>query len=206
MRNFRHHKCQGLTLTETIIVVSLFSMIMFAIMSSVASFYRTNSYSIAQAYEIFNARRGVQMMVRDVREMSFADDGTFPLARKEDHLIGFYSDIDRDDSVEYVEYEVVAASTTLTKRIYNAGTGIPAYDLSTPDEVITISEYVQNINFGTSTFFYFNESGDEVATGDSVTDVRYIQSQVIVNVDATRNPGQFMLRGGVALRNIINGL
>jgi len=197
---------KGMTLVEVIVVVSLFAIIMLVIISSVMTFYKANSYAIAQAYEIYNARKGVQTLVRDIREMSFADNGTFPLARKEEHMIGFYSDIDRDDSVEYVEYELDDPSTIFVKRIYNATNSIPVYDLTTPDEVITISEYVQNNEYGTSTFYYLDEQGDEIGSGGSVTDVRYIRSQIIVNVDATRNPGQFMLRGSAALRNIINSI
>jgi len=194
-----------MSLVEMLVVVSIFSIAMLALMTSVSTLYRANSYAIAQAYEIFNARSGVQTLVRDMREMSFADDGSFPLARKEAHLIGFYSDIDRDASVEYVEYELIS-STNLIKRIYNASNTIPMYNLSSPDETIVVSEYIQNIVFGTPTFVFFDGVGNEVVSSGSVTDVQYIQSQVIVNVDAARNPGQFMLRGSAALRNITNGL
>ena len=84
---------QGLTLVETIVVVTIFSLLMIGVANSIAAFYRFNAYTIAQAYQVAEARRGVERLVRDVREMTYADDGTFPLARMEEHLIGFYSDI-----------------------------------------------------------------------------------------------------------------
>lgn len=196
---------KGMTLVEMLIVTFLFSILMIALGNTVSSLYKANSYTISQSYQISNARKGVQALTRDVREMTFADDGTFPLARMEEHLIGFYSDIDRDDSVEYVEYEL-ATSTILTKRIYNA-TGTPTtYDTSVADETYILSEYVQNIIQGTSTFMYYDTYGNQSTATSSITDIRYITIQLIVNIDPIRNPGQFMLRSSAALRNVIDNI
>ncbi len=194
---------RGMTLVEVMVSVSLFTIIMLAVTSSIAALYKYNSYTISQTYQVYHARRGVESLVRDVREMTFADDGSFPLARMENNIIGFYSDIDRDDSVEYVEYEL-ATTTILYKRVYNA-TGTPVtYNLTEPDEIHVLSEYVQNMLQGTSTFFYYDRSGNLANSSTRVTDIGFIRVQAIVNIDAVKNPGQFMLRGSAALRNIIN--
>ena len=196
---------KGMTLVEMLVVVFLFSILMIALGNTVASLYKSNAYTVGQTYQVSNARRGVQALIRDVREMTFADDGTFPLARMEPHLIGFYSDIDRDSSVEYIEYEL-ATTTILTKRVYNA-TGTPVtYDTSSPDETYILSEYVQNRNQSTSTFFYYDTYGNPTTATSSVTDVRFISIQSIVNIDPIRNPGQFMLRYSAALRNVIDNI
>ncbi len=172
---------------------------MFAIMQSVGVFYRYNAYALAQAQQVNQARRGMDVLVRDIREMTFADDGTFPLSIMEPHRIGFYSDIDRDDSVEYVEIEL--ASTTLEKRIYNAVGNPPVYD-AIADETHILSTYVQNFDQGTSTFFYFNSEGAPATATTTVTDVVYVEAQIIVNIDPIRDPGEFMLRSSAALRNL----
>jgi len=196
---------KGMTLVEMIMVTALFSMLMIALGNTVANLYKANAYNIAQSYEVSHARRGVQSLSRDMREMTFADDGTFPLARMEDHIIGFYSDIDRDDSVEYVEYEL-ATSTFFIKRIYNAvGTPV-SYDTSTPDETYILSEYVQNIVQGDATFFYYDANGNLATPTSTVTDIRYISAKLVVNVDPIRNPGEFQLHASAALRNIINNI
>jgi hypothetical protein len=195
----------GMTFVEMIVVIFIFSLVMIALGDSVAALYKLKAYTISQTYQVSNARRGTQAFIRDIREMTFADNGTFPLARMDDHIIGFYSDIDRDNSVEYVEYEL--DTTILTKRIYNA-TGSPAeYDTSSPDESLILSEYVQNIIQGTSTFLYYDTNGGLMATSsEAVTDVRYITIQLIVNIDPIRNPGQFMMRSSATLRNVIDNL
>jgi prepilin-type N-terminal cleavage/methylation domain-containing protein len=189
----------GFTLVEMIIVIAIYTLVMFALFTSVTSFYRYNAYAVAQSYQVNQARRGMEAFVRDVREMTYADDGTYPLARIESNLIGFYSDIDRDDSVEYVEYEL--SSTTLQERIYSA-TGTPPVYGATPEETRTLSEYVQNIGQGTSTFEYFDANGDQATASTTVTDIVYVVAKIIVNIDPVRDPGEFMLKSSAALRNL----
>ncbi|MFZ2252539.1 MAG: hypothetical protein WAW13_00025 [Minisyncoccia bacterium] len=192
----------GFTLTETVVVVALFTIIMLAIMESIASFYRLNAYTIAQAYQVDNARRGVEQMVRDLREMTYADNGTFPLTRVEDYRTGFYSDIDRDNSVEYIEYSL--ASTTLYKKVFNA-TGSPlTYSTTTPESTTTLSEYVQNEIQNIPIFVYYDINGNPATATTTVTDIRYVEVSVIVNIDPIRDPGQYMLRSSAALRNLKN--
>jgi hypothetical protein len=141
----------------------------------------------------------MDIMVRDIREMTFADDGSFPIARMEANRIGFYSDIDRDNSVEYVEYEL--ATTTLSKRIYGATGNPPVYG-TTPESTHILSEYVQNLVQATSTFYYYDSEGNPVTVSSDITDIVYIAAQIIVNIDPIRDPGEFMLKSSAALRNL----
>ncbi len=188
---------------EMMIVVALYTLVMFAVFLSISTFYKFNAYSIAQSYQVNHARRGMDILVRDIREMTFADDGTFPLAVMEPHRIGFYSDIDRDNSVEYIEY--VLASTTLRKYIYGATGNPPVYG-STPEATHILSEYVQNQLQATSTFRYFDTNGALATATTTVTDIVYVEAQIIVNIDPIRDPGQFMLRSSAALRNLKENL
>lgn len=185
---------------EAMVVIALSSLVIVAVNESIMSFYRINAYTIAQSEQVNNARAGMEALVRDLREMTYADDGTFPLAIMNEHTVGFYSDIDRDESVEYVEYEL--ASTTLTKRVYNA-TGTPAvYNTGSADETITLSEHIQNINQAASTFLYYDQDGVVATSTTVVTDVRYVEIVLVVNIDPVREPGEYMLRSSAALRNL----
>ena len=122
---------QGFTVAEMLVVTALFTVLSLVVLNAIASFYRYNAYTVAQSYQVEHARRGVEFLVRDLREMTFADNGAFPLVAVASSSISFYSDIDRDFSVELVEYEL--AGTVLYKNIYNA-TGTPlAYNLNDPD-------------------------------------------------------------------------
>lgn len=188
----------GLTLVEMLVVTSLSTMVLVGMMSMIALFYKSNSYTLGQAYEVANARRGLELMVRDLREMTYGDDGAYPLVTASPHEVAFYSDIDRDNSVELVRYRL--STTTITKRITNA-TGTPPTYGTTPDETRIVSEYVRNISQATSTFLYYDENGASVAS-TSITDIRYIRATVIVNIDPNRDPEEFTLSSSASLRNL----
>jgi len=194
-------KCtQGFTLVETIIVIALTTLISGALLSGIASFYRFNGYVVAQAYQVSHVRVALEQMIRDLREMTYADDGTFPLVTMEDTAIGFFSDIDRDNSVEYVEYSL--STTTLERKIYNATGSPPVYSTSSPETTVTLSEYVQNSLQATPVFVYFDENGNPATPTTTITDIRYVEVSVIVNIDPVRDPGEFMLRSSASLRNL----
>ena len=193
-----------MTLIETMTVITIYTILMLAISFTVIELYQTNAYSIAQADEVDNARRGVLAWNRDTKEMTVAENGNYPLDLVESHRFGYYSDTDLDNSVEYVEYEL--ASTTLTKYTYDPSGSPATYDLSSPDNTETLSLFVQNIVQGTPTFQYFDNSGTELTGSFSILDVKYIRMQLIVNIDPVRSPGEFMLRSSVAPRNLKDNL
>lgn len=198
MRTISHSK--GFTLVEVIVVTSIFTLISLALSVIIGNLYKTNAYTLEQAYEVNHARRGIERTVRDIREMTYGEDGAYPLVTMGTGTISFYSDIDRDESVELVRYEL--SDTTLFKYVYNA-TGTPlTYDTDTPDETYTISEYIRNTTQATSTFRYFLGDGQSSASTTRTTDIRYIEIQAIVNVDPNRNPGEFSLRSSAAPRNL----
>ncbi len=196
---------RGMTFVEMIVVISVFTVLMLVITNSIADLYRYNAYALSQAYQLDLARRGIDVLTRDLREMIFAENGAYPLVRMEPNLVGFYSDVDGDDSVEYVEYEL-STTTRFTKRIYAPTGGNPAYNFSTPSEEHIVSDYVQNLLQSTSTFLYFTNTGVATTASSSIADIRFVRSQLIVNVDAVRNPGEYMLRAGSTLRNLKDNL
>ena len=195
---------KGLTYVEMVVVVSLYTIMLLAVSNAISSFYSYNAYTFAQSNQVAEARRGINLMVRDIREMTYADNGAYPLMVMEEHKIGFYSDIDPDDSVEYVEFNL--SSTTLEKNIYNSTGTPPTYSTSTIAETHTLSTYVQNLNQATSTFIYYDVNGLEATATSTVADIRYVDVRVIVNVDPIRDPGEFMLRSSAALRNLKDNL
>lgn len=195
---------RGMTLVEVIMVVTISTIMIFAIGISIANLYKYNAYAFAQSNQVAEARRGVTRMVRDIREMTYGEDGSYPLRTMSSHRIGFYSDIDRDDSVEYVEF--VLASTTLYKNVYNATGTVATYSTTTIDEQFVISEYVQNLNQASTTFAYYDVNGLPATATTSITDIRYVDVKVIVNIDPIRDPGEFMLRSSAALRNLKDNL
>lgn len=194
------HPVKGFSFVEMIIVVSLFSLLSIGLLSTIVLLYRANAHALAQSYEVNHARHGMESSLRDIREMAFADNGAYPLVEMSSTTIGFYSDVDRDNSVEYIRYTL--STTTLYRYVYNATGTPPTYPLTTPTETDIISEYVQNIVQATSTFRYFLDNGVPATATSTVTDVRYILLNLVINVDPNRDPGEYTLHSSVAPRNL----
>jgi prepilin-type N-terminal cleavage/methylation domain-containing protein len=196
---------RGFTLAEMVIVIAIHTMLLAAIMSAVTLIYKNNSYTFEQANEIEAARRSIGIWVRDAREMTLGADGSYPVAVLQNNKMGFYSDIDRDSNVEYVEYTL--SSTTLTKKTYNPVGSPPVYSTTTADSTEILSIYVQNSLQGVPVFTYYSATGTVLASPSAMlTDMRYVVMKVIVNIDPNRSPGEFMLRASAAPRNIKDNL
>jgi hypothetical protein len=193
-----------MTLVEVIVVVGITTLLMLVITATVAMLYDSNAYTIAQANEVDTARRGLLTWTMDAREMLPSAEGTWPITIMEPHRMGFYSDIDRDETIEYVIYQL--ASTTLMRYSYEPSGSPLTYATATPSTTFVLSEFVQNLLQGTTTFRYFDTFGSPLGPGDLLTDVRYVQVQIIVNIDPIREPGEFMLRSSIAPRNLKDNL
>lgn len=193
-----------MTLVEVIVIVSLSVLLSAIVFNFAQQFYQNHADLTEQTEEVDSARRGVNRLTIDLREMTYAENGTFPVARIDPHRISFYSDVEGDNAVEYIDYQVVG--TTLVRRTH-APTGFPpVYNYTTPDKIETLSTFVQNSARATSTFFYFDRDGNALDAGDLLTDVRYITAQIIVDLNSPRSTEEFILRTGVAPRNIKDNL
>lgn len=195
----------GFTLVEVIMTVSLATILMLVITYMIFQIYNFNAYTFAQANEVESARRGVAVWVRDVKEMTFGANGAYPIVVAEPNRLVFYSDIDRDEYIEYVEYLLM--SETLYKYSTNPIGNPPIYNPDNPDVVFTLSEYIQNIDQVVPMFRYYDNNGEEILTPQTaITDIRYIEINIIVNIDPIRAPGEFMLKGSATPRNLKDNL
>jgi len=95
---------RGFTLVETLVVIAIFALIMGALAGSIVMLYRTYGYTWQQSIAIDEARRGIEIMVKEIRGARSGDDGSYPIEKTEDKEFIFYSDIDRDGKVERVRY------------------------------------------------------------------------------------------------------
>lgn len=95
---------KSFTLIETIVTIAVFVIIMGAVFASVLMLYRTHSYAWQQSLAIDEARRGIKIMVKEVREAKPGDDGSYLIEKAGDKEFIFYSDIDKDGDTERVRY------------------------------------------------------------------------------------------------------
>jgi len=95
---------KSFTLVETLIAIFIFFVIMVGLSSSLVWLYRTHSYAWQQALAVDEARRGIETMVKEIREAKQADNGAYPIELANDKEFIFYSDIDHDGKTERVRY------------------------------------------------------------------------------------------------------
>lgn len=188
----------GFTLLETIITIAIISIIMIAITDSVRFFYRANTSSLEQSYQIDSARKGVSFLVRDLREASNGDNGTYPISEIGTSTITFFSDTDRDVSVEKITYEL--NGTILTRHVVDSSGNPPAY--TSAGATSTVSIYVRNIEEEADLFTYYDRDGAVISDLQNIGDVRSVTINLVVNIQPIRAPNEFTLRSSATLRNL----
>jgi len=94
----------GFTLIEIIVAITIFSLIIIAISSLIITAYRSQSYTWQQSIAVEEARRGIETMVRELRQSRDGENGAYPIEKAGDKEIIFYSDIDKDGQTEKVRY------------------------------------------------------------------------------------------------------
>jgi len=97
-------KIKSFTLIETLVAIFVFALAMVAVAGLIVLGYRTHGFTKEQSIAIEEAQRGIEKMVKEIREAKSGDDGSFPIEKADDKEFIFYSDIDDDGEVERVRY------------------------------------------------------------------------------------------------------
>ena len=193
----------GMTMIEMLVTLSVFIVVMLAITFSLVSFYRYNAYGIEQATAIDSARRGIEPTINHIREATYSDEGSYPIVSASQNSFLFYSDIDRDNSIEKVR--LFLDSGTFKKGITESIGDPPVYD-GQPEEIFILSENVRNVDQGVNIFKYYDKTGAEILDTSNVSGITFVKMSVIVNVNPARNPIEFTLNASATLRNLKTNL
>ena len=187
-----------MTLIEVLVWVIVFYMTFIAVVSSIQYFYRVNTYSINQASAVASAQRGIDKMVRVIREASYSANGAYPVISMSEHQFSIYSDVDVDQYSEKIRFYV--EGTDLKQGTTEAVGDPPTY--SGAESVSVLSAYVHNFDQNLTTFHYYDKNGTEILDYSKVADVRFITVDMIVDVDPTKIPTVLNMRSSAMLRNL----
>ncbi len=117
-------KSGGFTLTETIIAIAIFVLIMIIISELILLLYRTHGYQWEQSLAVAEARRGIETMAKEIREARDGENGAYPIEYAGDKEFIFYSDIDNDGKTERVRYFLGTITTeTFIQECYTTSIG-----------------------------------------------------------------------------------
>ncbi len=95
---------KSFTLVETLISIFVFGLALGAIFSSALFLYKTHGFEMEQSLAISEARRGIEIMVKEIRKAREGENGAYPIEYAGDKELIFYSDIDGDGKTERVRY------------------------------------------------------------------------------------------------------
>ncbi len=193
-----HCANRGMTLIEASVWVAITLSAMLAITTSVQYFYRTNSYTVEQAAAITSAQRGIEGMVKTIREASYASDGAYPIISLATSSMSFYADIDDDPFIERLRFFIQGGA--LYRGLIDPSGDPPVY--TNPETISQLSEYVRNVEQATDVFKYYDLNGNLMTDLSDITELRFVETTVIVNINPNRMPNQFTLRSTAALRNL----
>jgi prepilin-type N-terminal cleavage/methylation domain-containing protein len=189
---------RGLSFVEMLVAIAIFGIIMIALVNSILFFYRANTSSLEQGFQVEHARRGAELLVRDVREATYADTGAYPLATVASSSIIFYSDTDLDGAVERIRYSLIG--TRLYRNVTDPSGAPPLY--AGGGATSTVSEYVRNFDENVSLFRYHNASSTEVTDSALINTIVSVTVHLIVDIVQKHTPGTFTLSESATLRNL----
>ncbi len=191
---------RAFTLIETLVAIFVFALAMGAVFGLVTLGYRTQSYTFQQSTAINETRRGIEIMVREIREARGADDGSYIIEKAEDFEFIFYSDIDKDNAVERVRYFI--EGTNFKKGVIDPSGWPIKYDLK-EEKLFILSQYVQN---QPPIFKYYDSQGIELSPPARLKDTKLMRVYLVINVDPNRPPQDFVLESSVQIRNLKTNL
>ena len=100
----RKNPQHAFTLIETIVTIAVFGLSIVAISELILVFYRSERYTFEESTAINEARKGVEIMTKEIRGAQTGADGSYLIEKAADNEFIFYSDIDGDDIPERVRY------------------------------------------------------------------------------------------------------
>ena len=197
---------QGITFVETLITLAIFIIATIGVTTFIIQTYRANIFATEQAEAIDQARKGMDTMVKEIREASPAENGSYPIDTAQDDTLIFYSDIDSDEMIEKVRYSL--EGTNLVKGVSKPSGFPPQY--TEPEQTFVLSKYVRN---GSEPVFYYQNKdyptdtvNNPLPTPAAVKDIRLIRIFLQININPEKAPDSFTLISNSQLRNLKDNL
>ncbi len=194
--NLTPDKTLGFSLVETLVAIFVFATGIITVSLVVLYLYRNQAFSIQLSQAIEEAKRGLEIMQKELREARTGEDGSYPIIKAGDFEIIFHANVDQDPKVERVRYFL--EGNTLKKGVINPTCCPPRY-LNSEEQVSIVSSYVVNVP---PIFTYFDALGNELPLPSRLKDTVRIRVLLVINVDPQRPPKDYELQTEITLRNL----
>jgi hypothetical protein len=199
---------KGFGLLEIIITVFISTIFIFILVGLQRFVGESYNFSFTEVQSVEQARGGVDILIREIREAQNSESGSYTLERADDQEFIFYADVDNDEKRERVRYFLDGSD--LIKGVIQPTSDIPPTYPAENETVKTISEYIRN--GADPIFYYYNgdwplvTEGNPLDTPARLVDTKYMRIFLRINVDPSKIPQEYELSSGVQLRNLKDNL
>jgi prepilin-type N-terminal cleavage/methylation domain-containing protein len=196
-------KNRGFTLTETIVVIFIFTLLAIGVTTLFTNIFVNSRERLSSIDNIDQASLVATKFTNQIRVASVGNDGSYPINQAGDTQIIFYSNYGQaTGTIARVRYYL--NKNTLYKGVV-IPTGTPlSYNLGA-ESITTVQKDI--INFGTPIFYYYN--GDYTGSSTpltqpiSINQVKYVQINLdILKKDTKTATTTFTISAGASIRNL----
>lgn len=197
---------RGMTLVEILVALSIFVIIMLAVVTFEYNVLDYNRHSQTALTNVQDATNILKYMSKELRTMSPSANGSYPILSAATSSVTFYSDIDGNGTKEQIRYYI--ASTTVYRGV-TISSGFPLTYNLVNESKSTIATGVRNAT-SSALFEYFDNSYD--GNGQSLTypltlfTIRLVKINIMIDSDPRKSPLPIIYSTQVSLRNLKDNL
>jgi len=186
--------------------IAVFCLVLGGLLGLILGGYRAYDYSFQQTQATAEAEQGIETMVKEIKEAITGDDGSYIIERANDYEFVFFSDIDKDGAIERLKYFIDGSN--FKKEVIDPTGSPPFYitDKTNPDysgKTLILSKYVRN---QPPIFHYFDNNLQELPPPARLKDTKLMRVYLVINVDPSLPPQDFVLESDIQLRNLKTNL
>ncbi|MDR3519375.1 MAG: type II secretion system protein [Candidatus Pacebacteria bacterium] len=200
-------KKSGFTLVETLVTIAIFSILMIGITLMIQNIFTVSEQQNGILSNTNQATIIASTFVNELRNATYGANGAYPINQATSNQLIFFSTTPKNNgTVSQIRYYI--SGNTLYKGITNPA-GNPLSYVGQPETITPL--LIQMSMGGNSLFSYYdgnyNGSGNPLTQPVNINVVRFIQINLTVLKDATRNgTSTFSVTSGASLRNLKTNL
>jgi prepilin-type N-terminal cleavage/methylation domain-containing protein len=197
---------KGMTLMEAMIAIAIFAIGVEGFTLLFSRSLQQNAYIMEMGQTSMAVSRGVNELVRYIREAQQSENGSYPVVSADDNDLIFYSDYDRDGRAERLHFYKSGTDVIMGTREPNLTVFPPTYAAGDGETKVVASNIINDA--GTAIFSYYDSDYPEdsvnnpITTPANVPDIRLVRVRLHMNIDPNNAPDNVLIQSFAEMRNL----